>query len=46
MRTRVGLDIDTPRDLAALMVSGGRCATLDVCGRLSIADQLEARSAL
>jgi 2-phospho-L-lactate guanylyltransferase len=44
-RPRVGLDIDTPADVAALMATGGRCATLEVCARLEIAAHLEARSA-
>ena len=43
---RVGLDIDTPRDLAALMTGGGICATLEVCERREIASLLEAGSAL
>jgi 2-phospho-L-lactate guanylyltransferase len=43
---RVGLDIDTPRDLAALVAGGGDCATLEVCARLEIASRLEAGSAL
>ena len=44
-RPRVGLDIDTPADVAVLMSRGGDCATLEVCARLSIAAHLEARSA-
>ena len=40
------LDIDTPRDLATLMATGGACATLEVCERLALADLLEAGSAL
>ena len=45
-RPRVALDIDTPRDLATLMATGGACATLEVCERLALADLLEAGSAL
>jgi 2-phospho-L-lactate/phosphoenolpyruvate guanylyltransferase len=43
---RVGLDIDTPRDLALLMAAGGVCATLEVCGRHKLSSRLEAGSAL
>lgn len=43
---RVGLDIDTPRDLATLMATHDACATLEVCERLEIASLLEAGSAL
>ena len=43
---RLGLDIDTPRDLAALIAGGGRCATLAACARLEIGGLLEAGSAL
>jgi len=32
----LALDIDTPRDLAALIAGGGSCATLDVCARLEV----------
>jgi 2-phospho-L-lactate/phosphoenolpyruvate guanylyltransferase len=42
---RVGLDIDTPRDLALLMAAGGVCATLEVCARWELASRLEAGSA-
>ena len=43
---RVALDIDTPRDVAALIAAGGGGATVDVCGALDVADLLEAGSAL
>ena len=43
---RVGLDIDHPHDLTALMAAGGTCATLEVCARRGIADLLEAGSTL
>jgi 2-phospho-L-lactate guanylyltransferase len=43
---RLALDIDTPRDLAALMVRGGTGATLAACARLGMAGLLEAGSAL
>lgn len=42
---RLALDIDTPRDLAALIASGGDCATLAACARLGVADLLAAGSA-
>lgn len=42
----LALDIDTPRDLAALMASGGSCATLDACARLEVGLLLGAGSAL
>ena len=41
---RLALDIDTPRDLAALMAGGGSCATLDVCERLAVGALLGAGS--
>ena len=43
---RLALDIDTPRDLAALMARGGTGATLSACARLGMAGLLEAGSAL
>lgn len=43
---RVALDIDTPRDVAALIAAGGAGATVDMCARLDVADLLEAGSAL
>jgi 2-phospho-L-lactate guanylyltransferase len=43
---RLALDIDTPRDLAALMARGGTGATLEACTRLAMAGLLEAGSAL
>lgn len=43
---RLALDIDTPRDLAALMAGGGTGATLEACARLAMAELLEAGSAL
>jgi 2-phospho-L-lactate/phosphoenolpyruvate guanylyltransferase len=43
---RLALDIDTPRDLAALIAGGGECATLEACARLSVAELLAAGSAL
>ena len=45
-RPALALDIDTPRDLAALMARGGTGATLAACARLEIAGTLEAGSAL
>jgi len=45
-RPRLALDIDTPRDLAALIARGGGCATLAACARLSVAERLAAGSAL
>jgi 2-phospho-L-lactate guanylyltransferase len=45
-RPRVALDIDTPRDLAALIARGDDCATVAACARLSVADRLAAGSAL
>jgi 2-phospho-L-lactate guanylyltransferase len=43
---RLALDIDTPRDLTALMARGGTGATLEACARLAMAGLLEAGSAL
>ena len=43
---RLALDIDTPRDLTALMARGGTGATLEACARLAMAELLEAGSAL
>jgi len=43
---RLALDIDTPRDLAALMARGGTGATLEACARLAMGGLLEAGSAL
>ena len=45
-RPRLALDIDTPRDLAALIARGDDCATVAACARLSVADRLAAGSAL
>jgi 2-phospho-L-lactate guanylyltransferase len=44
-RPALALDIDTPRDLAALTARGGGGATLAACARLRIAALLEAGSA-
>jgi 2-phospho-L-lactate/phosphoenolpyruvate guanylyltransferase len=45
-RPRLALDIDTPRDLAALIARGDDCATVAACARLSVAERLGAGSAL
>jgi 2-phospho-L-lactate/phosphoenolpyruvate guanylyltransferase len=45
-RARIALDIDTPRDLAALIAGGHECATTRACARLSVAELLAAGSAL
>ena len=45
-RPRVALDIDTPRDLAALIARGDDCATTAACARLRVAERLAAGSAL
>jgi 2-phospho-L-lactate guanylyltransferase len=45
-RPRVALDIDTPRDLAALIARGEDCATTAACARLRVAERLAAGSAL
>ena len=45
-RPRLALDIDTPRDLAALIARGDRCATVAACARLEVAELLAAGSAL
>jgi 2-phospho-L-lactate/phosphoenolpyruvate guanylyltransferase len=45
-RPRLALDIDTPRDLAALIARGGDCATVAACARLAVAERLAAGSAL
>jgi 2-phospho-L-lactate guanylyltransferase len=42
----LALDIDTPRDLAALMAGGGDCATLETCARLEVGLLLGAGSTL
>lgn len=42
----LALDIDTPRDLAALMAGGGACATLEACARLEVGLLLGAGSTL
>lgn len=42
---RLALDIDTPRDLAALIVLGGGGETIAACARLGIAATLQAGSA-
>jgi 2-phospho-L-lactate guanylyltransferase (CobY/MobA/RfbA family) len=42
----VALDIDTPRDLAALIARGEDCATTAACARLRVAERLAAGSAL
>lgn len=43
---RIALDIDTPRDLSALIAAGQECATARACARLGIAGRLAAGSAL
>jgi 2-phospho-L-lactate guanylyltransferase len=43
---RLGLDIDTPRDLAALLARSEDCVTRAACARLGVAGRLEAGSAL
>lgn len=45
-RPRIALDIDTPRDLAALIARGEDCATTAACARLGVAGLLAAGSAL
>jgi 2-phospho-L-lactate guanylyltransferase len=45
-RPRIALDIDTPRDLAALIARGDDCATVAACARLGVAERLGAGSAL
>lgn len=45
-RPRIALDIDTPRDLAALIARGEGCATTAACARLAVAERLAAGSAL
>jgi 2-phospho-L-lactate guanylyltransferase len=45
-RPRVALDIDTPRDLGALIADGEDCATTAACVRLRVAERLAAGSAL
>jgi 2-phospho-L-lactate guanylyltransferase len=45
-RPRIALDIDTPRDLAALIAGGAECATTAACARLGVAGLLAAGSAL
>jgi 2-phospho-L-lactate/phosphoenolpyruvate guanylyltransferase len=45
-RPRLALDIDTRRDLAALIAAGDDCATVRACARLAIAERLGAGSAL
>ena len=45
-RPRIALDIDTPRDLAALVARGGDCDTVAACARLAIAERLGAGSLL
>jgi 2-phospho-L-lactate/phosphoenolpyruvate guanylyltransferase len=45
-RPRLALDIDTPRDLAALIAAGGESATHAACARLGVAGLLGAGSAL
>jgi 2-phospho-L-lactate guanylyltransferase len=45
-RPRIALDIDTPRDLAALIAGGAECATTAACARLGVAELLAAGSAL
>lgn len=42
----LALDIDTPRDLAALIATGGACATLEACDRLEVGPLLGVGSAL
>jgi 2-phospho-L-lactate/phosphoenolpyruvate guanylyltransferase len=43
---RLALDIDTPRDLAALIAGREECATTAACARLGVAEALAAGSAL
>jgi 2-phospho-L-lactate guanylyltransferase len=45
-RPRLALDIDTPRDLAALIARGDDCATTAACARLGVVERLAAGSAL
>jgi 2-phospho-L-lactate guanylyltransferase len=45
-RPRIALDIDTPRDLAALIARGDHCATTAACARLGVAERLGAGSPL
>lgn len=45
-RPGLALDIDTPRDLAALIAGGAPCATTAACARLGVAERLGAGSAL
>jgi 2-phospho-L-lactate guanylyltransferase len=45
-RPRIALDIDTTRDLAALIAGGAECATTAACARLGVAGLLAAGSAL
>lgn len=42
----LALDIDTPRDLMALVARGGAGATVAACARLEVAERLAAGSAL
>ena len=42
----LALDIDTPRDLAALMAGGAACATLDACAQLEVGQLLRAGTLL
>lgn len=44
-RPALALDVDTPRDLAALLAVGGRCATRSACARLEVGERLGAGSA-
>jgi 2-phospho-L-lactate guanylyltransferase (CobY/MobA/RfbA family) len=43
---RIGLDVDTPDDLAALWATGADCAARDVCARLEVGERLAAAGAL
>jgi 2-phospho-L-lactate guanylyltransferase len=45
-RVGLALDIDTPRDLGALIAGGAACATTAACARLRVAERLAAGSAL
>lgn len=45
-RPRLGLDIDTPEDLATLLARGGESATVAACADLDVAAMLAAGSAL
>jgi 2-phospho-L-lactate guanylyltransferase len=44
-RPALALDVDTPRDLAALLAVAIPCATLSACARLEVSERLAAGSA-